>query len=426
MKKLLLCATLTMALTSSLVACGGKSDDFKPSMDKNTSCSIKVVGTYDNFEALDAVIAKFNKIYPKVEIDYEKPDEYTKILPTALSGNDRPNIFFAEAKWIGNESFASIVSHMEDLSDPSLNINIDCIRPGLIKRDASNKVPMAPVFSRTYGALVNNDLFKKEKLKVPETWNDLLSVCKSFLDKGYTNPMMGYTAKADPSNIFMNVVAYPAFLATLSKDPQALALANSLDKSAGQYMRDALTAVDELVKNKCVDISECNKIEDNYKKLILRFFEGDIPMMLCNGDTVAGTKKRETESEAYAKSKFSYSFYPIPVNAQGSYFIDSPSLQLAVNKDCANLDMTNEFMRFVISDSSLNEMASIKRLTTSSKKIFFDSVYAPFGKIPAERTISPEVLGIGDSLFKQIRVASYKVGKNELSIDEAIAQFGDF
>ena len=88
--------------------------------------------------------------------------------------------------------------------------------------------------------------------------------------------------------------------------------------------------------------------------------------------------------------------------------------------------MTNEFMRFLISDSSLNEMASIKRLTTSSKKISFDSVYAPFGEIPTERTISPEALGISDQLFKQIRVASYKVGKGELSIDEAVANYGSF
>lgn len=426
MKKLLLCAVLTIAATASLASCGGQKEEFKPALDVETKCNIKVVGTYDNFEALDAVIDKFNKIYPKVEIDYEKPDGYETMLPTALSGNDRPNIFFAEPKWLANEEYAPIVSHMEDLSDPNLKINIDRVRTGLIKRDASNKVPMVPVFSRTYGALVNNDLFKKENLKVPTTWDGLLETCKSFLDKGYKSPMMGYTTKADPSNNFMNVVAYPSFLATLSKNPQALALANALDPSAGEYMRDALTAVDQLVKNKCVDISECDQIGDNYKKLILRFFEGDVPMMLCNGDTVSGTKKRETESEAYAQSKFSYSFYPIPVSAQGGYFIDSPSLQLSVNKDCENLDMTNEFMRFLITDSSLNEMASIKRLTTSSKKISFDSVYAPFGKIPTERTISPEALGVSDQLFKQIRVASYKVGKGELSIDEAVANYGSF
>ena len=56
----------------------------------------------------------------------------------------------------------------------------------------------------------------------------------------------------------------------------------------------------------------------------------------------------------------------------------------------------------------------------------FDSVYAPFGKIPSNRTFSPEVLGIKDQLTVQIRVAAFKVGKGELTIDEAIAKYGQF
>ena len=238
--------------------------------------------------------------------------------------------------------------------------------------------------------------------------------------------MMGYTNGSKYVNEFTNVIAYPSFLATLSKNPEALALANSLDPSAGQYMRDALTAVKQVVDNKCIDFTESDKIEDNYKKMLLRFFEGDVPMLLCNGDTVSGTVKREKESEAYQQSKFSYSFYPVPLTAQGGYFIDSPSVELSVNKDCENLDMTNEFMRFLITDQALKEMATNKRLTTPTKTISFNSVYGPFAKIPADRTISPEALGVNDNLVKQIRVASYKVGKGELTIDEAIAQYGTF
>ena len=55
MKKLLLCAVLTIAATASLTSCGGQKEEFKPALDVETKCNIKVVGTYDNFEALDAV-----------------------------------------------------------------------------------------------------------------------------------------------------------------------------------------------------------------------------------------------------------------------------------------------------------------------------------------------------------------------------------
>ncbi len=88
--------------------------------------------------------------------------------------------------------------------------------------------------------------------------------------------------------------------------------------------------------------------------------------------------------------------------------------------------MTNEFMRFLVTKEELNEMASVKRLVTPTSDLSFDSVYAPFGQVPAERTISPEVLGIKDQLTVQIRVAAFKVAKGELSIDEAISMYGSF
>ena len=427
MKKLL-CIVLNILMPVLLVSCGGKkneetSEEFKPALDTNTSCDINVVGAYDNFEALEAEFDRFNEIYPNVRLSYQKLDDYNNTLGTVLEGNDKPNIFFSYTWMIGNEKYNSVINHMEDLSNSALKINLDCIRPGLVHHDADGKVFMAPVFSRTYGMLVNNDLFKKENLEVPTTWNDLLSVCDSFKGKGYTSPMMGYSEKS--SSCLMNTVAYPLFVAELAKNAEALNLANNLDPQAGVYMRSALEAVDELVKNGCVDVAECDKIKDNYTKVILRFFEGDVPMMICTGDTVSGTKKRESQSEAFASSPFSYSFAPIPA-AQGGYFIDSPSIEFSVNKECENLDMTNEFMRFLINDNQLNEMASIKRLTTPTKKMSFDSVYAPFGNVPAERTISPEVLGIKDALTVQIRIAAFKVGKGELTIDEAIGMYGSF
>ena len=56
----------------------------------------------------------------------------------------------------------------------------------------------------------------------------------------------------------------------------------------------------------------------------------------------------------------------------------------------------------------------------------FDEVYSPFANMPEERTFSPEVIGITDDLARQIRVAAYKVGRGDLTIDEAVAQYGSF
>ena len=425
MKKLIL-IVLTVLMIFSLTSCGKKKEvadaGFKPALNKDTSCNITVVGSYDNFEALEAEFDRFNGYYPNVRLKYLKLDDYNNTLSMVLEGNDKPNIFFSYASMFGNQKFDSVFNHMENLSDPALKLNLDCIRPGLINHDSKDRVMMVPVFSRTYGMLVNNNLFEKEGLKVPTTMAELLTVCEEFKKKGYDSPMMGYSAKS--SSCLMYTIAYPMFVATLAKNPQALDLANALDPTAGEYMRPALEAVELLMQSGYINLDSCDQIKDNYTKVILRFFEGDVPMMICAGDTVSGTKKRESQSEAFTKAPFNYTFAPIPLTEAGGYFIDSPSVEFSVNKDCDNLDMTNEFMRFLISNSELNEMASVKRLVTPTKDLSFDSVYAPFGQVPSERTFSPEVLGIKDPLTVQIRNAAFKVGRGELSIDEAIAKYG--
>nr|MCR5357496.1 hypothetical protein [Lachnospiraceae bacterium] len=50
---------------------------------------------------------------------------------------------------------------------------------------------------------------------------------------------------------------------------------------------------------------------------------------------------------------------------------EMPNLQFSVNKDSANLDMANEFMRFLITSEELNEMAQKKGLMSPTKDLTF-------------------------------------------------------
>ena len=427
MKKILSIILATVMLLG-LVSCSsedkqGKVEGFVPKLDKSTECKIRIVGSYSNFEALEAEFDRFKEYYPNVELSYTKIDgNYNDMIATVLMGNDAPNIFFSFSSMIGNSAYSEVFARMENLADPSLGLDLDCIRPGLLNRVSQGNVLMVPIFSTSYGMLINNDLFEKEGLNVPTTFNELLSVCASFRQKGYESPMMGYSAKSN--GCFMNTVAYPIFAASLAEHPEMVSLANQCDPEAGVYMRTALESLSQLIDQKCVDLEKCSEIKDNYTAVIMRFFEGDVPMMICTGDTVSGTGKRESQSEAFTANPFSYTFAPIPTTDKGGYFLDSPSIQFSVNKDCKDLDMTNEFMRFLITKTELNQMASIKRLITPSKDLSFDKVYAPVGNVASDLIISPTALGIEDTLFTQIRNASYQVGKGTLTIDEAVARYG--
>ena len=430
MKKLL-CIIMFSLTVFVLAACGANEQKeettavSEPALDKETEAQITVAGSYDNFEALEAEFERFNKLYPNVQLSYVKPDDYNNTLDTVLEGNNAPDIFFSFAWMQGNEKYDQVFARMEDLSDPELGLDLDCIRPGLLSSDEEGHVLMVPVFSRSYGMLVNNDLFEKEGLNVPSTWSELKEVCEAFKSKGYTSPIMGYSN--DSSGCMMNYISYPVFVSTLAEDSEALKLANDLDPEAGEYMRPALEILQELIEDGYIDIEKCNnEISDNYSEVILRFFEGDVPMMIATGDTVSGTKKRESQSEAYEKEPFTYTFAPVPVTEEGGYFIDSPSVEFSVNKNSENLDIVNEFMRFLITEEELNEMASIKRLLTPANDLSFDSVYAPFGNVNEDHIFSPEAMGITDPLSIQIRNASFLVGTGEMTIDEAVEQYGSF
>ena len=428
MKKLLcvvLAALLVLAPAAGLSRVRAESAGaFQPKLDPDTSCEIRVIGSYSNFEALEAEFDRFNEFYPDVELSYEKPDDYNNLLGMVLESSDAPNIFFASQWMYRNEKYQQVCDHMEDLSDPALGLELDSLRPGLLSRDADGRLLMVPVFARNYGMLVNLDLFAKEGLQIPTTREELLAACETFLAKGYANPMMGYTAGA--GGCLMNVLVYPEVVTALAADPEALRAANEMDPSAGGCMRPALESMMYLMEHGYINLEKCNEISDNYTQVILRFFEGDVPMMICGGDTVSGTGKRESQSEAFSKSPFSYTFAPIPLSDAGGYFIDSPSIQFSVNKTCENLDMTNEFMRFLITRQELNEMASRKRLVTPTQDLSFDFVYAPFGQVPAERILCPELIGITDPLAVQVRNASYLVGTGAITVEEAVSQYGSF
>ena len=283
---------------------------------------------------------------------------------------------------------------------------------------------MVPVFSNTYGMLVNKKLFEKEGLNVPTTYKELVDVCNAFREKGYANPMMGFSQKETTSLFTLTI--YPYFCGTVAGDAEAVKKLNSLDPSAGEYLRPSLEKVTQFMNDGCVDLDSCEQIENNYDAVILRFFEGDIPMMTCSGDTVSGTKKRESRSEAFIANPFDYAFIPIPMSDDGAYFLDMSNLQFSVNKDSANLDMANEFMRFLITSRELNQMAMNKGLMSPTKDLSFNNMYAAFGKIPESRILSPELIGLTDDAVFQMRQAVYLVGRGEMTIDEAVAAYGTF
>ena len=399
-------------------------EDFRPALDTSIDCHINVVGGYSNFEALEAEFDSFNAYYPNVKLMFTKIDDYNNMVGMVLNGNDAPDIYVNYSWMYGRDQYKASIEHAENLADPALGLDLDCIRSNIILKTDDGTLPMVPVFSNTYGMLVNNDLFEKEGLSVPTTYPELVAVCEAFREKGYESPVMGFT-KEETTSLY-TVAIYPFFCGTVAHDAEAVKKLNTLDPSAGEYMRPSLEKILQFLSDGCAYPDACSDIGNNYDAVILRFFEGDVPMMTCSGDTVSGTKKREERSEAFIANPFSYTFVPIPMSDEGAYFLDIPNLQFSVNKDSVNLDMANEFMRFLITPRELNEMARNKGLMSPARSLSINSMYAAFGNVPESRVLSPEEFGLTDDAVIQLRQAVYAVGTGSMTIDEAVASYGSF
>ena len=185
MKKTL-CIVLAALMVLSLAACGAEKQEaaveegLRPALDPAASGHITVAGGYDNFEALEAEFDRFNEHYPNVELVFTKVDDYNNMIGTVLNGNDAPDIYVNYSWMYGREQYKASIDHAENLADPALGLDLGCIRGNIILKTDDGTLPMIPVFSSTYGMLVNNGLFEKEGLSVPTTYQELVAACRAF------------------------------------------------------------------------------------------------------------------------------------------------------------------------------------------------------------------------------------------------------
>ena len=434
--KTILSKAFVAMLILNLVGCGQSQDQslsqsgqkgdakaFSPKYASDTSFKMSVAGTYSNFESLESTIERFYEYYPNGEIEYKYLDDYRNTISLALAGQEPPDIYVIQPWMYGDEQFSSLFDGAEVLSATELEINLDCIRPSVKWEMDDGEIRTLPVFATSYGMLVNMDIFEKEGLEVPTTFAELKAVCERLKAAGYESPVMGANTTTTPGIGY--AFSYPMFAKTVKDDRSVEADLNNLVPAAGEAMRPSLTRLKELVDNGCIDVDKCTEeIEDDYNAVILRFFEGDVPMMLCSGDVVSGTKKRESQSEAFIEKPFKYEFYIAPSGDDGGYYMDSVSILFSANKNSANMDMTNEFMRFLTSEKELGLMAAEKRLITPTKDYSLDEVYASLSDFPEERTVNFRDIEILDTAVKQYRAAAYAVINGDMTVDEAVEKYG--
>ena len=320
---------------------------FVPALDTGTEAMLYFVGSWGNFEALDQVAVDFQVYYPNVQIVYTKLDDYGSDLANRFATGEEVDLF-TSSWWDGEyQQNQNIADHAEDLNTAGLDLSV--INPDMLSGgEVNGKQVLIPLYLQAFGYMVNLDIFKAAGVAVPTNYRELLDACEKLSAAGYEHP------------IYVNSSFYGrSFSGFYMK--QLLA-----GDDAAAALDTTIARIDELYSSGYVT-DEGDTLEDSYNAMILRFFEGDVPLQSISTSNFSGTKKREAKSEAFTAAPFEYAFIPAPYGDDSDYaYINQlGSLYVGVYKDSPNRDLANEFLRFLLTDEEMYRMQSIKNMPTA-------------------------------------------------------------
>ena len=184
-KRILPLALSVIMAMSALTGCGSSSEKDSSSGAETTLTMWTIATESDSFHKpyLQA-IKEFEKNHPGVKINMEtfENESYKTKIKAAVAANELPDIFFT---WSGgfSESFVSSGKVM-CLDDYYKNYEKEISKTALANDIYDGKlygsVTCTPVSVMWY----NKEMFKKQGVEVPATWDDFKAVCKKFIDAG--------------------------------------------------------------------------------------------------------------------------------------------------------------------------------------------------------------------------------------------------
>lgn len=173
---------------------GEKSDDSK------TSLSIWHNFAGDDLRArtVREMIAQFEKNNPEIEIDEQAipVDGYRQRISTVAAADELPDIFLTYAGSFTDEFQKSgLIQPITSLFDENPEWKESFLEGALDPYNYDGELYSAPVaMSATSFLYYNKEIFKKNNLEVPETWDEFIEAIDIFNEQGITPLAMGNKA----------------------------------------------------------------------------------------------------------------------------------------------------------------------------------------------------------------------------------------
>lgn len=245
-----------------------------------------------NKVAIDKVLANFSKAYPhiKIEVDAVENETYKTKIKTAIAANEAPDVFFT---WGGGFSKPFVeAGKLMDLTPYVNDGTQNRLVGGALTYQTFNGKFYALPFSLWGGVFYcNQELFDKHRVKIPETFNELLAAVKVFKAKGIT-PMEVGEKDRWPGMFYQNILAIRTAGTKLCND----ALAKKATFNQPAFIQSA-ELLQQLVKAGAFD-SGCLGISRDESEANFRLGKA---AMYYNGSWVSGSLNEKEAPAVYGK-----------------------------------------------------------------------------------------------------------------------------
>ena len=385
--KMLCTLMLTTMLTTSLVGCGSKDStapetSTKPEETKPITLQLIAWSNPATVTALTVLNDNFTKKYPNIKVEVTTVDSatYPNLVQTRVAASNadiiaqqmfQPNPDFTKGldkppfeKYIDNGDFL-------DLTNEAFVKNYD---PNAVKDSSSfnGKVYALPMSRTSYnGVFYNKDIFEANGLKVPQTWDEFMTICTTLEAKN----IPAITAGGKDSWP-IGAVAANAVVSTVVSDPTAYVKglwdgSKKLNDAESQVVFDRLA-----------------QLASHYEKGVMGVDYASVPGRFAAGKAAMLTDGAwQAPQIEKANPDLNFGYFPMPPTTQGAEIAQLKGkydTMFAGSGKSKNKDAILKWLSFVSEKDNytpfINELAMEPTMTgvTSSNK-FLNSL-APVSK----------------------------------------------
>ena len=274
---------------------------------------------------------EFNATHDDIYLNFTSPADAVTIMKTRFVREDYPDIIGIG----GDADYASFVDSdiLADVSDAPTMAEVSEAYQAIDK--SVTYVPMDGIYGVPYvanaaGMLYNVDMFEEHGWPIPETWDELIDLCKQIQSEGEVLPFyLGYldtwTILSPWNSITTNLV--PSDLARQVNAGEA--------KFSDYYRRPAEMMLEML------DYAEEGPFAYSYNDACTAFARGQAAMYPCGSFAVPQIKSVNPDMNV--------GLFPMPSaeNPDDRIVVSGIDLQWCVAKNCDHMDAVYEVISFL-------------------------------------------------------------------------------